>query len=133
MKIKEVKKSIIKQFDEGLLRRKCPSYFIIEVFSINNYFEEFEKYYLLSKNFKREKLDVSFNDYLKYYLLEEDISNILENIYNVFGDIKGVYTVSRKALDRLENNNVTTFYYIEDVIFVEFLNYCLCLMIGNNE
>ena len=136
MKIEEVREfvqnSLIKMINEGCIKNKCPSYFDIICYFGEDYFEEFQKDTLL-KNIEKEKENVSFSEILGYYLLEDDIIQVLDILHSTLGNIQNIYTLSREVLDQIENNQVYLFYTIEDIIFLEFSSCCLCFIVGNND
>ena len=137
MDIKEVEEYVKNKLEpilnEGVIKKKTYSYFQMDVFKRDNYFREFEDYYLKTRKYKKIKEDILLNELLGYVLLEEDVSLIINDMTLKLGDIKGIYTLSRRALDRIEKNHVTMFFFLDDIIFVEFNDFCLCFMIGNNE
>ena len=137
MEIEEVERFVHNKLmpilNEGVIKKKTCSFFQGDVFKKDNYFIEFQDYYLKSKRYRKidEKIDI--RELLGYALLEEDVSLIIKKITLKLGDINNIYTLSRKALDRIEKNHVTLFFFIDDIYFIEFRNFCLCFMIGNNE
>jgi hypothetical protein len=82
-----------------------------------------------SKEFKIKKfnLESSNKEYLNIYL-EDNLIDILNYWIKIrFGDVINYYTI-----DNLDIKN-TLFYIVDDIIVLEYNDYMLCLIIGNNE
>ncbi len=127
-------KTILEYLDTGCRKNHSPSYFKIKIYHRNNYFESFREDYLLGKkNDTVEKADDSFEKFLSYYLLEEDRNQFIHYLQEELGYWEDVYTISSDALRKIEENSVTTFYTLEDVIFVIFSSCVICFMVGNND
>ncbi len=118
-----------------------PSYIEADCFDLKNYKDDFSKYHNVSPNdFKLVDTNKELKDVLLSWLGSKDIKIIDGIIHwiNVYiGSPKKIYSIkcSDDFLDSLSifNGGSSRFYFIEDIYFVEFKEYMVCFILGNNE
>ena len=111
-----------------------PSYTQAFCMDLNNYIESFSKMYNISSSLiqlEKVNCDLSnfFGDVLN--LDEKATKNLVYWISNECGNCVRIYTSNNKQL--IDSLCGKTFYFLEEVYFIEFEKEAMCLMIGNNE
>ena len=118
---------------------KTPSYIEVDCFDKNNFNEEFAKCYKIDKDkIVLEEENTTINDILSGWLNDKEVVDSLQYWIGLkIGKPLKVY--KNKEENNLEelisgySNSMSPFYITEEVYFVEYNDYILCLMIGNNE
>ena len=116
-----------------------PSFVEADCFDLDNYLEDFLKYYeIKDNNIKLVESNSSLKDIFYEFFGENKkiISSLTYWIELHFGKYEHIYTVEEAKLYEYlsrSDGGVSSFYIVEDLYFVEFSDKVLCFMIGNNE
>ena len=117
-----------------------PSHINTFVSKVKNYKEKFSKYYEVPiDSINLTRINITIKDLLESLLGKE--SNLIDSItYYIEHDLgkpKTLYKVKENSnlIDLLSgyDNGLSGFYIVEDIYFIEYKDYILCLIIGNNE
>ena len=114
-----------------------PSFIEANCYKLKNFTEEFSKDYKIPKN--KIKLTISnknINDIFKNWLNNNEklINSMLHLIKCEIGNPVKIYEANKITdfLSRCEGG-ISSFYFAEEVYFIEYEKYMVCFMIGNNE
>lgn len=118
-----------------------PSYIEADCFDLKNYKEAFSKFYKVSSlDFELLETNKKIEDVFMAWLGKKDMSlteGVIHWINNCIGAPIKVYGVECDSdfLQSLSafNGGSSSFYFIEDIYFIEFKEYMVCFMLGNDE
>ena len=116
-----------------------PSWIDASCFEKKNSFEEFKKYYKLDIDISINKTNRDFDIALKAWLGEDKkLIESLEYWINLeLGEVVEIYEVTnyKEVCSMLSwsEGGVSPFYFVEDLYFIEFRDYMICFIMGNNE
>jgi hypothetical protein len=100
---------------------KSPSYVMVEAYDK----EKFNKNILV-------KCNVKYEDAFKYWFNDSNLTDkLFKSIKEIVGDPINIYEVTKKEFKKIEKDSM--FYFLEDVYVVEYNNYYIYYLIGNNE
>ncbi|MBR3210373.1 MAG: hypothetical protein IKF71_00350 [Bacilli bacterium] len=109
----------------SLSKNMGPSYILVDCYNK----EEFDKYFKI----KYTSTTLSFEEKLKEWFMNDQktIDSILHWTHRYIKEIKKIYTISEKELEKLEKT--TLFYTVEDMFILETKDYMITYILGNNE
>ncbi len=118
-----------------------PSFIEAISFELKDYKEEFAKFYKIPES---EMNLIPIKEDLKEVLTawigknnEKIVDNVLYLTRRIVGEPNKIYTIdeNRKMLEYIgrEGGGISEFYFVEDIIFVEFDESMVSFIIGNNE
>ena len=118
-----------------------PSYISADCFNKKNFKKEFSKYYkipieCIKIEESKKTLEQVFSEWLGKKG-DDIIENLLYWIKLCVGEPIKTFDLSEDSnliniLSRCDNG-ISEFYFVEDVFFVEYKEYMVCFIIGNNE
>ncbi len=117
-----------------------PSFFEIDCYHLKDFPNQFLSFYNISDlSLELETTSYSFSDVCQFVLGDE--KELLDSfqywIHNELGDAEVVYQAKNHTIlkDRLSRGSggCSSFYFVEDVFFIKYKKYMLCLLVGNNE
>ncbi|MBR2833920.1 MAG: hypothetical protein IKE75_05850 [Bacilli bacterium] len=113
------------------------SYMRADCFNLSGYKKDFLKYYKISlEKLEIVKVSESLKNIFSLFFDDDILNNLLYLIKRDTGDEVNIYTVDDSDfLDGLSCFKVGSFpfYTVEVVYLVEFWEYMICFVIGNNE
>ena len=116
-----------------------PSYMETDCMELKNYIETFARYYEIPPELiKLKKINIEIDKFFENLLKidKKSTDNLIYWITKTAGDCHKIYRVENKEFfDYLSDNNknLTPFFFLEEIYFIEFENMAICFMIGNDE
>lgn len=117
-----------------------PSFIEADSFDKKDFEKEFAKYYEIEENIElvsnNEKLEIILTQWIGKNN-KAIVDNLMYLIESEVGSPIKVYTLKDERIIKekmgRESGGISQFYFVEDVIFVEFEKSMVCFSIGNNE
>ena len=118
-----------------------PSFIEAISFDLKDYKKEFAKFYKIPESeMNLITSELSLKDILRAWIgknNERIVDNVLYLTERIVGEPNSIYTIdeSSKIKEYLgrESGGISEFYFVEDIIFVEFNESMVSFIIGNNE
>ena len=123
----------------SLSKKINPSFINVTCFKKNKFKENFSKYYKIPINkIKLNKSNKNIDKLLKSWLGNNKVVTNLIDIINKELDIPiNTYIPTKDSkLDSLlsgYNRGLSGMYFVEEIYFIEYNNYMICYILGNNE
>ena len=129
--------SVLFQMASSCSKKIGPSYAIAKCFKTKNIVDDFKKYYEINEEIELKKLNITFNKLLERIFGKNKgiIDGLLHWINCYSGKPLNIYTINYNIIESLglSEKGASPFYFCEDVYFIEFEKFVMCVIIGNDE
>ena len=112
------------------------SYINVNCYEKDKFLDEFSKRYRLKKErIVLEESNDSLNDFLKSCFEDWMLESLNYYFNKDLGNEVKTYYGSKDLISLMEgcNRGLCGFYFLDDLFFVEYDKYMICLLLGNNE